>query len=49
MTNIKLKSFSKSWGKKLIAFVFKYWRKQTNIFIETWSKLDKKYHIKTLQ
>lgn len=43
MTNVKLKSFSKAWGKKLVAFVFKYWREQTDIFINTWSDLDKKF------
>lgn len=43
MTNVKVKSFTKSWAKKLLAFSFKYWRQQTDIFINTWTALDKKY------
>lgn len=43
MTNIKLKSFKNAWNKKLIAFVFKYWKQQTEIFIRDWSDLDKKF------
>lgn len=46
MTNIKLKSFTQTWGKKLLGFAFKYWREQTDIFINTWSDLDKKFNMR---
>lgn len=43
MTNIKLKSFQQTWGKKLLGFVFKYWRQQTDIFINTWGGLERRF------
>lgn len=43
MTNIKLKSFKNTWNKKLVGFVFKYWRNQTDIFIRDWTDLDKRF------
>jgi hypothetical protein len=46
MTNIKLKSFSQAWGKKLLGFTFKYWREQTDIFISTWSALNERFSLR---
>jgi hypothetical protein len=40
MNNIKLKTFEKQWGKKFLKYLFEGWRKQTDLFIDTWSSLE---------
>ena len=42
MTNIKLKSFRKAWGKKILKWCFRQWKVQTDIFVDKWSRIDKK-------
>jgi hypothetical protein len=43
MTNIRLQSFTKEWGKKILKFTFREWRNQTEIFIDTWTHLNNYY------
>lgn len=49
MTNIRLKSFAKEWGKKMLKFAFKEWRSQTDIFIDTWTHLNNYYTYKIVK
>ena len=49
MTNIRLKSFAKECGKKMLKFTFKEWRNQTDIFIDTWTQLNNYYTHKIIK
>lgn len=41
MVKLKLKSFNKTWNKKKLRYFFVAWRQQTDIFIDTWTNVDK--------
>ena len=49
MVKLKLKSHAKTWGKKMLGFCFKGWREQTDIFIETWSNLEKTLSLRVVR
>jgi hypothetical protein len=49
MTNIRLKSFAKEWGKKVLKFTFREWKKQNEIFTNTWTKINNYYQNKILK
>ena len=46
MTNVKLKGFSRSWGKKVVGFYFFAWLRKKNYFVDLWSYLDGYYYRK---
>ena len=49
MTKLKLKSFEKAWGKKILKFSFEGWKKETQIFKVTWHNLNEYYRLKQLK
>jgi len=49
MTNIRFKSFTKEWGKKILKFIFREWRNQTDILIDTWTHLNNYYKHKIIK
>jgi len=40
MTEVKLKTHWKNWGKQLLGYAFREWRVQTDYFVDLWSHIE---------
>jgi hypothetical protein len=49
MVNIKIKAHEKQWGKKMVAFAFREWRKQKAIFQYAWAAIENTLNIRVVK
>ena len=46
MVKSKLKSHAVAFGKKMLKWCFKAWREQTDIFYDTWGRVNQKLQLR---